>query len=166
MHGVVCEFYKTLWKLKVPTKVMMVFIWLLIHDHIITRRNMLNKGLQVTPGCALCQSNDLENRDRLLWTCQFSGRFWRGLTAHMNITLNSGARTMTDASWETGNQGKRYPHHKFTTVAFRYDLGGRMLGTVAREKLKHFFQPAKDSRDAGKWNSQSVTDILRWMEHC
>ena len=50
--------------------------WLVILDRLPTKSRMVNWGIQIDPGCLLCDGFKLETRDHLVGDCAFSTRVW------------------------------------------------------------------------------------------
>ena len=58
-----------IWKLKVPPKVK-TYMWLVIKERLQTRNIMRRKGMDVSPVCVLCSSDD-ESVAHLYLQCSF-----------------------------------------------------------------------------------------------
>lgn len=138
-----------------------LFIWLLINDRILTQAVMAEKGFHVTTGCVLCQETqdtDIETRDHLLWSCTLASRFLRGLAAHMNVLFMRGAQTVTEAWWDIRSN------------ILAEDR--RMTGTVWvarcwalwRERNRRTF--SNERKSLSVVIHDTVVEIQRWMEFC
>lgn len=99
MHdkGVVCHFYRILWKIKAPSKVR-VFIWLLVRNKILTQQVLAKRGIHAVPHCVLCNQDILEDRNHIFWICTFARQFWRALSPQLGTLTTS--PTITRAWWQ------------------------------------------------------------------
>ncbi|KAJ4795554.1 RNA-directed DNA polymerase (reverse transcriptase)-related family protein [Rhynchospora pubera] len=70
--------FKWIWKLHVPPS-LKLFLFLLSCDRVLTRHQLLRRGLYTQSGCEFCSSTNLEDSLHLFFTCPFSASVRRRL---------------------------------------------------------------------------------------
>ncbi|KAJ4768712.1 RNA-directed DNA polymerase (reverse transcriptase)-related family protein [Rhynchospora pubera] len=71
------QFY-SFWKLKMPPSIQF-FTFLLYNNRLLTQQQLSRRGCQVTQGCSLCLSNELEDSIHLFFNCSFISSLWNRL---------------------------------------------------------------------------------------
>ncbi|CAM8982037.1 unnamed protein product [Rhodiola kirilowii] len=83
----VSSFWKIIWRLQVQPKVK-IFSWRLYHDYLPSAKNLIRRGCQVPPCCALCGFEG-ESSIHSLLNCWWAGIFWRQLGVDCRFLLHN-----------------------------------------------------------------------------
>ncbi|KAJ4754476.1 RNA-directed DNA polymerase (reverse transcriptase)-related family protein [Rhynchospora pubera] len=92
--GVISPYHKQLWKLKALPKVIL-FLWLMLMDKILTQQNLMKRGWPAIQACKLCHLQAVETSNHLFVSCPFAK-----VTTKLNVILHASS---TDALsvWQT-----------------------------------------------------------------
>uniref|UniRef100_A0A2N9IBS9 Reverse transcriptase zinc-binding domain-containing protein n=1 Tax=Fagus sylvatica TaxID=28930 RepID=A0A2N9IBS9_FAGSY len=101
------SFWKVLWKLKLPHKIL-TFTWKIIHHAIPIKTELNRRGIQCDPMCALCTTST-ESLGHLFLQCAFVRAVWLGvnidiasINAH-HIPLEQWIQHLAQQSQDTAN---------------------------------------------------------------
>jgi len=75
-------FHKT-WRWDIPLK-LKKFMWLVVHNTILTWDNIHKRGFEDLGSCSLCKE-DLEDLENLFLTCPFAISVWSGVLQTLKI---------------------------------------------------------------------------------
>lgn len=67
--------WKFMWNLPIPSKYK-IFLWRFCHDQLLTRRNLLLRGVVCPRLCALCGRFEEDSYLNLFWRCKIVRRLW------------------------------------------------------------------------------------------
>jgi hypothetical protein len=82
--GVMPIYIPAVWKLIVPPRVH-IFLWLLSHNKLMTRDNLLKRNLNKPVCCVFCSEN--ESIDHLFFQCIVAKQIWKFITSVFNIQV-------------------------------------------------------------------------------
>ena len=72
--GLRSKFRKSIWKSTIPLKIK-IFAWLVTHDKILSRSNLIRRGWAGSPHCELCDHN-LETTEHIFFHYLMSTNIW------------------------------------------------------------------------------------------
>lgn len=75
----------TIWRANIPLKIK-VFLWLLKHDRILTKENLLNKGWTGNTACIFC--GEFESANHLFVNCYIAQSIWSWIANHNGFHFN------------------------------------------------------------------------------
>lgn len=66
--------WKLIWKIKIPSKVT-VFTWLVVKEVVLTRENIMKRGIQLCPRCCFCEQF-AQTISHVFLHCKVEGHLW------------------------------------------------------------------------------------------
>ncbi|KAJ3673296.1 hypothetical protein LUZ60_006670 [Juncus effusus] len=85
--GVTVTWHSPLWKMHAPLKIK-VFLWLLIHNKLLTADNLAKRNWPRYNRCKLC-NRDFESASHLFFNCIYARAIWTHSFASWNVTFRS-----------------------------------------------------------------------------
>ncbi|XP_073113467.1 uncharacterized protein [Elaeis guineensis] len=81
--GVISRFGKGFWNIPMPEKAKL-FYWLCYHDKVLTRENLIKRGINIIGSCPLCGEHG-ESMNHLMMQCNYSIAYWHLILSNLNI---------------------------------------------------------------------------------
>ena len=82
--GVIPIYIPAVWQLHIPPRVH-IFLWLLGHNKLMTRDNLLKRHLNKPEDCVFC--SELESIDHLFFNCIVAKQIWQTISSIFNVAV-------------------------------------------------------------------------------
>jgi zinc-binding in reverse transcriptase len=97
--GILVPKYTCLWKAGIPLKIR-AFLWLVFHQKILTRDNLIRRGWIGTSLCPMCQQED-ETAPHLFLRCSIASQLWEWIPS---LTTSQFYLNSLEDLWASGEQ--------------------------------------------------------------
>lgn len=104
--GTVRWHFMIAWQCKAPTTVK-IFSNLMLREKVLTRENLIERGIQCDARCAMCNSGELESAMHLFFKCRYAKEVWTLLVNNMQVQLMYPTETVQQTWVESWNRVKQ-----------------------------------------------------------